>query len=155
MDREHYDSQFVLLIGDLFRNIRKILDMAVSDFNLTRLEWLILGQLYYREDGMSQLRLLKLVEVDPAQLTRALDKLEKQGFLHKTIDKQDKRIRRIYLQAGSQKITEHMDSALKAVHQYIFENTPEAQANDFLEKMGDINKKLHLYKLSLLETQFG
>ena len=86
-----------MFFGDIYRNLRSLFDTSAKAFNVTRTEWHILGKLYCRGPKLTQLELNNFLCLDEGQLTRALNSLEEKGYIRKTMDPHDKRIRHIEL----------------------------------------------------------
>lgn len=87
MTKHDYDHQLPVLIGDIYRNWREVIDSIAKSYNLTRTEWHILGKLECRGPKLSQLELSELIGIDNAQLTRALNTLEDKNYISRKIDK--------------------------------------------------------------------
>lgn len=51
----------------------------------------------WKQEGISQQQLAELVRRDRASITRMVDILEKQGFIKRTADKEDRRINLVFL----------------------------------------------------------
>jgi len=97
MKNNDYDNHIAILFSDIYRNWRTAIDSQAKFFNLSLIEWHILGKLSCRGPKLSQLALSAFMGIDSAQLTRALSKLEEKGYIKKSLDQNDKRIRNIEL----------------------------------------------------------
>ena len=66
----------------------------------------------YREDGQSQDELTLFLRVDPATTTRALAKLEKQGYIVRRPDPKDARVKRVFLTEAARQIEPELSARL-------------------------------------------
>lgn len=69
---------------------------ALNQFGLHVGQELLLLQLW-QEDGASQSQLAKAMEVDISTITKAMQRMERAGLLHRSQDAEDARISRVYL----------------------------------------------------------
>ncbi|ODT20661.1 MAG: hypothetical protein ABS35_19285 [Kaistia sp. SCN 65-12] len=76
--------------------MRTVFDRRVRDIGLTRAQWLVLTRLY-RRPGASQTELAVMLEIDRASAGRMLDRMEKNGWVERHADSEDRRINRLYL----------------------------------------------------------
>lgn len=95
------------LITELARVYRRTFDRRAKELGLTRAQWQILGMLR-RFPGTHQMDLAEWLDVQPITLTRHLDRLEKAGWVIRKLDKNDRRIRRLYLTDASTAIVKKM-----------------------------------------------
>lgn len=77
--KERYET-FTVLINRISRNIRKIKNFEMAEYNLRSLHISCLYCLY-KEKGLSATELCERCEEDKAAISRSLDYLEKNGFL--------------------------------------------------------------------------
>lgn len=68
---------------------------ALESENLTLLQWAVL-ELVVDKPGMSQVELARAVGVEGPSLVRVLDGLERQGWLERQVDGEDRRVNRVY-----------------------------------------------------------
>lgn len=69
---------------------------GLKDYNIGSGQIMFLLELYYL-DGVSQEELSSYLNIDEANTTRAIKKLEKEGYVIRKRDDKDRRIKRIYL----------------------------------------------------------
>jgi len=84
------------VLSDVARLMRTVFDRRVRDIGLTRAQWLVLTRLY-RRPGASQTELAVMLEIDRASAGRMLDRMEKNGWVERHADSEDRRINRLYL----------------------------------------------------------
>lgn len=83
------------LVQDVHRHLNKIFDAHAKSIGLTRSQCRVLIQLS-QDDGRTQTELADIVKIEKAPLGRMLDKLEKAGWVHRELDLNDRRVRRVY-----------------------------------------------------------
>ncbi|WP_296341923.1 MarR family winged helix-turn-helix transcriptional regulator [Reyranella sp.] len=84
------------MLSDVARLMRTVFDRRVRDIGLTRAQWLVLTRLY-RRPGASQTELAVMLEIDRASAGRMLDRMQKNGWVERHADSEDRRINRLYL----------------------------------------------------------
>ena len=90
------------LIHDVSRNMRSWFDAQVEaqGLGLTRAQWRVLIHLAARE-GANQKELAEILELDTVTLGRHIDRLERDGWLERRPDPNDRRAWRLFLTAAS------------------------------------------------------
>ena len=84
------------LIHDVSRLRRTLYDKWLSPLGITRSQWWVLAFLS-RRDGMPQTDLAAELEVGKVALGALIDRLEDAGFVKRTLDGGDRRIKRVVL----------------------------------------------------------
>ena len=97
------DGYIGYLISDVARLLRTVFDRRVRAMGLTRGQWLVLTRLY-RRPGASQTELADMLEIDRASAGRMIDRMEKNGWLERRPDAEDRRINRLHLTKEARKI---------------------------------------------------
>jgi DNA-binding MarR family transcriptional regulator len=72
------------------------LSEGLKDYNISSGQVMFLLELYYL-DGINQEELSSYLNIDEANTTRAIKKLEKEGYVIRKRDEEDRRVKRIYL----------------------------------------------------------
>ena len=91
------DDEYIgYVLSDVARLMRTVFDRRVRGIGLTRAQWLVLTRLY-RRPGASQTELAVMLEIDRANAGRMLDRMEKNGWVERRADSEDRRINRLYL----------------------------------------------------------
>lgn len=75
---------------------RQTLNASLESVGLTLLQWSVL-ELVNETPGMSQTELAKAVGIEGPSLVRVLDGLEGQGWLFRSPDREDRRVKRVFL----------------------------------------------------------
>jgi MarR family transcriptional regulator for hemolysin len=102
------DDEYIgYVLSDVARLIRTVFDRRVRDIGLTRAQWLVLTRLY-RRPGASQTELADMLEIDRASAGRMIDRMQKNGWVERRADSDDRRINRLYLTADARRAHKDM-----------------------------------------------
>ena len=94
--RSDLEDDFVVLLYDVARQMRTVMDQMARDHESTRAQCIILARLE-RQPGLSQNELAAIAEVAPITVARLVDRLEAQGLVERCTDPDDRRIWRLRL----------------------------------------------------------
>jgi MarR family transcriptional regulator, transcriptional regulator for hemolysin len=94
--RSELEDDFVVLLYDVARQMRTVMDQMARDHESTRAQCIILARLE-RQPGLSQNELAAIAEVAPITVARLVDRLEAQGLVERCTDPKDRRIWRLRL----------------------------------------------------------
>jgi len=81
-----------LLLHDAARALRKRFEDRASEFELSSAQWRMLIHVA-KSDGAPQTRFAELLEVEPITASRMLDRLERLGWVSRSPDPNDRRVR--------------------------------------------------------------
>ncbi len=84
------------LISMIYRHSRIYMDSRLEELNLQSGQYTYLLYLYHH-DGQKQDDIVKTLRIDKAGTTRALNKLEKSGYIFRKPDEKDRRGKLVYL----------------------------------------------------------
>lgn len=90
------ENTFAILVHDVARQLRVLIDTKVEPYKLTRLKWLTLAILD-RKDGISQAELAEHLDLDRSAVGRLLERMETRGFITRLRDEKDRRVIRIFI----------------------------------------------------------
>jgi MarR family transcriptional regulator for hemolysin len=94
--RSDLEDDFLVLLYDVARQMRTVMDQKARDHESTRAQCIILARLE-RQPGLSQNELAAIAEVAPITVARLVDRLEEQGLVERCTDPKDRRIWRLRL----------------------------------------------------------
>lgn len=96
--QHHKHNSFYLnrLISMIYRHGRIYMEEQLEDLNLHSGQYTYLLYLYHH-DGQKQEEIVKNLKIDKAGTTRALNKLEKSGYIFRKADEKDRRGNYVYL----------------------------------------------------------
>lgn len=84
------------LIGDSSRMLRRIFNDRIAPLGLTQAQWRALVHLS-RNEGLNQVSLADLLDVQPITVARLIDKLVAAGLVERRPDPKDRRAQRLFL----------------------------------------------------------
>ena len=103
------ELNFGFLIHDVSRMMRNWFDARAQHLGLTRAQWRVLIQLSARE-GASQRELAEILEIDTVSLGRHIDRLERDEWLERRPDPNDRRVWRLHLTPAARPTLDEMEA---------------------------------------------
>src|SRR5438105_13486239 len=91
------------------RLLRNYIDQRAKRRGTTRAQWIVLFRLRQQE-GLSQVDLAEVLELQPISLVRLLDRLVEHGLLERRPDPKDRRTNRPFLTRAGRQLGGHLDS---------------------------------------------
>ena len=123
---DNFDQSLGFVIHDVARMLRWEFDKRAQTIGLTRSQWSVLAYLR-REDGAQQQRLAELMELTPITMTGLLDRLERDGWVERRPDPEDRRAKRIFLTEKVAPVMKKIQALGKEVRQSAVEGLSEAE----------------------------
>jgi len=90
------------------RLLRNYIDHRAKERGTTRAQWIVLFRLR-KQEGLSQVDLAEVLELQPISLVRLLDRLVEQGLLERRHDPKDRRANRLHLTAKGRELVDDLD----------------------------------------------
>jgi DNA-binding MarR family transcriptional regulator len=84
------------MISFTYRSVQKYLAKELVQYNIGWGHFAILMSIYYQE-GLSQDNLAQSKGFDKTMIAKSIRRLEREGFVYREIDQEDKRIKRLYI----------------------------------------------------------
>jgi DNA-binding MarR family transcriptional regulator len=132
------------LISIIYRANMSRLEQQLKSYGIGSGQFLFLLSLYCTE-GINQEELSTSLGFDKATTTRALIKLEKEGFIYRKRDESDKRSKNIYITDKAQCIKTEVQKLSKEWNEKLFEGFSKDEKdsmNSFLVRMVENLQKL-------------
>tara|TARA_R110000824_G_scaffold366730_3_gene555809 strand:+ start:74846 stop:75352 length:507 start_codon:yes stop_codon:yes gene_type:complete len=95
------------LIGDASRLLRRIFNERVTHLGLTQAQWRALVHLS-RNEGLNQVSLADLLDVQPITVARLIDKLVNADLVERRPDPNDRRAQRLFLTPKAQPVLDQI-----------------------------------------------
>jgi DNA-binding MarR family transcriptional regulator len=89
-------DEFVFLLEEVPRKLRRLFDAATARFGLTRTQWRALAYIF-RTPGMTQTELAKCLELERASVGHVIDQLEKLAFAERRAVAGNRRVWELHL----------------------------------------------------------
>jgi MarR family transcriptional regulator, transcriptional regulator for hemolysin len=106
--------QLVAQLVESSRLLRNYIDHRAKARGTTRAQWIVLFRLRQKE-GLSQVDLADVLELQPISLVRLLDRLVEHGLLVRRHDPKDRRANRLYLTESGRQLVDDLDSLRDAI----------------------------------------
>lgn len=114
------------LIHDVSRMMRSWFDARAQHLGLTRAQWRVLMQLAARE-GASQRELAEILEIDTVTLGRHIDRLERDEWLERRPDPNDRRVWRLHLTPAARPTMDEMEALAVELNEAVLTGLDEAE----------------------------
>lgn len=119
-------KSLIKAILDIYRISQGYISPRTSKYGIGRGQWYFLNRLLLQEDGISQEQLSAEMFVDSAHTTRAIRKLEQDGFVFRKTDPDDGRKKNVYVTEKSMEIKDDYHKLYKDLNQILVKDfTPD------------------------------
>jgi MarR family transcriptional regulator for hemolysin len=102
------EDSFGLLVSDVSRLMRKEFDRRVKGTGMSRAQWGVIVQLS-RYEGINQVKLADLMDVEPISLVPLLDKLQAAHYVERRPNPNDRRAYQLYLTPRTKPLLEQLE----------------------------------------------
>lgn len=116
------------------RLLRNYADQRAKGRGTTRAQWIVLFQLR-RQEGLSQVDLADVLELQPISLVRLLDRLVEQKLLERKPDPSDRRANRLFLTAKGRQLVDDLDSLRDDIAETVLRGVSDAAVKSTLETL--------------------
>jgi len=123
------------------RLLRNYIDHRAKARGTTRAQWIVLFRLRQQE-GLSQVDLADVLELQPISLVRLLDRLVEHGLLERRHDPKDRRANRLFLTASGRQLVDDLDSLRDSIASDVLQDLPEAAIKTSLKALQDIKERI-------------
>ncbi len=123
------------------RLLRNYIDHRAKTCGTTRAQWIVLFRLR-KQEGLSQVDLADVLELQPISLVRLLDRLVEHGLLERRHDPKDRRANRLFLTARGRQLVDDLDSLRDAIASDVLLDVPDATIKTSLKALQDIKERI-------------
>ncbi len=95
-DDEEIERNLLVLVTEVYLRFRKYFNRLVRDTGLTSTQVRVLISLR-RQQGLTQTELADLLDMGKSPVGKKIDALESSGWVFREIDRNDRRVKRVYL----------------------------------------------------------
>ena len=135
--------QLIAQLVESSRLLRNYIDHRAKGHGSTRAQWIVLFRLREQE-GLSQVDLADVLELQPISLVRLLDRLVEHGLLERRHDPRDRRANRLFLTASGRRLVDDLDGLRDSIATDVLQNVPSASIQTSLETLRDIKDRIKL-----------
>jgi MarR family transcriptional regulator, transcriptional regulator for hemolysin len=133
--------QLIAQLIESSRLLRNYIDSRAKSRGTTRAQWIVLFRLRQQE-GLSQVDLADVLELQPISLVRLLDRLVEHGLLERRPDPKDRRANRLFLTASGRQLVDDLDSLRDAIASDVLQDIPVDAIETSLETLRDIKERI-------------
>jgi len=133
--------QFVSQLVESSRLLRNYIDHRAKGRGTTRAQWIVLFRLREQE-GLSQVDLAEVLELQPISLVRLLDRLVEHGLLERRHDPRDCRANRLFLTAAGRQLVDDLDSLRDSIAEKVLQDVSTASIQTTLQTLRDIKERI-------------
>jgi MarR family transcriptional regulator for hemolysin len=133
--------QLVVQLVETSRLLRNYIDQRAKGRGTTRAQWIVLFRLRQQE-GLSQVDLADVLELQPISLVRLLDRLVEHGLLERHHDPRDRRANRLFLTASGRQLVDDLDSLRDAIASDVLQAVPAAELETSLKTLVDVKERI-------------
>ena len=133
--------QLVAQLVESSRLLRNYIDHRAKSRGTTRAQWIVLFRLRQQE-GLSQVDLADVLELQPISLVRLLDRLVEHGLLERRHDPKDRRANRLFLTASGRQLVDDLDSLRDAVAIDVLHDLPDDAIKTSLSTLHEIKDRI-------------
>ena len=121
--------------------MRNFIDHRAKSRGTTRAQWIVLFRLRDQE-GLSQVDLADVLELQPISLVRLLDRLVEHGLLERRTDPKDRRANRLFLTAQGKQLVDDLDSLRDTIAIDVMQNLSTDQMQTSLDALRAIKDRI-------------
>ena len=134
-------KQIVSQLIETSRLLRNYIDHRAKSRGTTRAQWIVLFRLREQE-GLSQVDLADVLELQPISLVRLLDRLVEHGLVERRSDPRDRRANRLFLTAAGRQLADDLDSLRNAIATDVLHGVPTAALETSLKTLHDVKDRI-------------
>jgi DNA-binding MarR family transcriptional regulator len=133
--------QLIAQLVESSRLLRNYIDHRAKGRGTTRAQWIVLFRLRQQE-GLSQVDLADVLELQPISLVRLLDRLVEHGLLERRPDPKDRRANRLFLTRAGRQLVDDLDSLRDAIATDVLQEIPDAAIATSLKTLVDVKERI-------------
>lgn len=133
--------QFVAQLIETSRLLRNHIEQRAKGRGTTRAQWIVLFRLREKE-GLSQVDLADVLELQPISLVRLLDRLVDHGLVERRSDPQDRRANQLFLTDAGRRLVDDLDGLRDAIAADILAEVPSATIRTSLDALASVKERV-------------
>jgi MarR family transcriptional regulator, transcriptional regulator for hemolysin len=94
------------------------------------------------QEGLSQVDLADVLELQPISLVRLLDRLVEHGLLERRPDPKDRRANRLFLTTSGRRLVDELDSLRDAIAIEVLRDVPADAIQTSLDTLKDVKDRI-------------
>jgi DNA-binding MarR family transcriptional regulator len=137
-------KQLITQLVESSRFLRNYIDHRAKGRGTTRAQWIVLFRLRDQE-GLSQVDLADVLELQPISLVRLLDRLVEHGLVERKHDPRDRRANRLFLTPAGRQLADDLDSLRDSIAIDVLQDLPDAAIETSLKTLRDIKERIKTF----------
>ena len=137
-------KELITQLVESSRFLRNYIDHRAKGRGTTRAQWIVLFRLREQE-GLSQVDLADVLELQPISLVRLLDRLVEHGLVERRHDPRDRRANRLFLTAGGRQLADDLDSLRDSIANDVLQDIPASSIETSLKALKDIKERIKAF----------
>jgi MarR family transcriptional regulator for hemolysin len=133
--------QLVAQLVESSRLLRNYIDHRAKGRGTTRAQWIVLYRLRQQE-GLSQVDLAEVLELQPISLVRLLDRLVEHRLLERRHDPRDRRVNKLFLTPSGRQLVDDLDGLRDAIATDVLRDVPADAIETSLKTLVDIKERI-------------
>jgi MarR family transcriptional regulator, transcriptional regulator for hemolysin len=133
--------QLVAQLVESSRLLRNYIEHRARTRGTTRAQWIVLFRLRQQE-GLSQVDLADVLELQPISLVRLLDRLVEHGLLERRHDPKDRRANRLFLTASGRRLVDDLDGLRDSIALELLRDVPTPAIETSLTTLREIKDRI-------------
>jgi DNA-binding MarR family transcriptional regulator len=133
--------QLVAQCVETSRLLRNFIDQRAKTRGTTRAQWIVLFRLRQQE-GLSQVDLADVLELQPISLVRLLDRLVEHGLVERRHDPKDRRANRLFLTERGRRLVDDLDGLRDAIAKDVLKDLPDEAIVTTLQALRDMKERI-------------
>ena len=134
-------KQIVSQLVETSRLLRNYIDHRAKTRGTTRAQWIVLFRLRDQE-GLSQVDLADVLELQPISLVRFLDRLVEHRLVERRNDPRDRRANRLFLTPSGRQLADDLDSLRDAIATDVLQGVAAAALESSLKTLRDVKDRI-------------
>jgi len=134
-------KQFITQLIESSRFLRNYVDHRAKSRGTTRAQWIVLFRLREQE-GLSQVDLADVLELQPISLVRLLDRLVEHGLVERRSDPRDRRANRLFLTPAGRQLANDLDSLRDSIATDVLQGVPAATVETSLKALRGVKERI-------------
>ena len=133
--------QVIAQLVESSRLLRNYIDNRAKTRGTTRAQWIVMFRLRQQE-GLSQVDLAEVLELQPISLVRLLDRLVDHGLLERRPDPNDRRANKLHLTRAGRRLVDDLDSLRDAIALDVLRDIPTDAIRTSLQTLVDVKERI-------------
>lgn len=144
MAEERPERRFGYALGEASRLLRRVFNERAQSTGLTLAQWRALSRIA-RNEGLNQVSLADLLEIQPITVARLVDRLEQAGWVERRPDPADRRAQRLFLTAEAAPLMDQLWVFADEVAEVALKGIAPPEREQLLELLEKVGANLAAY----------